>query len=66
VVIAKRRGPDGNTEYNPRSASRPSAGDFLIVCGEPGQADALREVPGKGYPGNQGIEPSGLGGTAGF
>jgi Trk K+ transport system NAD-binding subunit len=48
VVIAERRGPDGNTEYNPRPASRLSAGDFLIVCCEPGQADALRDVLGKG------------------
>lgn len=66
VVIAKRRGPDGNTEYHPRPASRLSAGDFLIVCCGLGQADALWEVLSKDYPGNQGIEPSGLGGTAGF
>jgi voltage-gated potassium channel len=48
VVIAKRQGPDGDFEYNPRPSSLLYAGDFLIVCGEPDQLDALREVLAKG------------------
>jgi len=48
VVIAKRQGPDGDFEYNPRPSSPLNAGDFLIVCGEPGQVEALREVLAKG------------------
>lgn len=48
VVIAKRHGPDGDFEYNPRPSSPLDAGDFLIVCGEPRQVEALREVLAKG------------------
>jgi voltage-gated potassium channel len=48
VVIAKRQGPDGDFEYNPRPSSVLNAGEFLIVCGEPGQVEALREVLAKG------------------
>jgi voltage-gated potassium channel len=48
VVIAKRHGPEGNYEYNPKGSSRLEAGDFLIVCGEPEQVEALREVLAKG------------------
>jgi K+/H+ antiporter YhaU regulatory subunit KhtT len=48
VVIAKRQGPDGDFEYNPRPSSVLNAGEFLIVCGEPGQLDALRGVLANG------------------
>jgi voltage-gated potassium channel len=48
VVIARRQGPDGEYEYNPKPSSVLRVGDFLIVCGEPGQLDALRAVLVKG------------------
>ncbi|MBI2561910.1 MAG: potassium channel protein [candidate division NC10 bacterium] len=48
VVIAKRHGPEGDYEYNPKGSSRLEVGDFLIVCGGPGQIDALREVLARG------------------
>ena len=48
VVVAKRRGPDGGYEYNPKASSLLGAGDQLIVCCEPEQAEALREMLAKG------------------
>jgi len=48
VVVAKRRGPNGGYEYNPKPSSPLSAGDLLIVCCEPRQAEALREILAKG------------------
>lgn len=48
VVIARRRGPDGEYEYNPKPSAALRVGDFLIVCGEPGQLDALRGVLANG------------------
>jgi voltage-gated potassium channel len=48
VVVAKRRGPRGDYEYNPGPSSRLQAGDLLIVCCEPEQRDALRDVLAKG------------------
>lgn len=48
VVIAKRQGAGGEYEYNPKASSRLKAGDFLIVCGEAGQVEALREVLARG------------------
>jgi voltage-gated potassium channel len=48
VVIAQRQKSDGNFLYNPKPASRLDAGDVLIVCGEPEQVEALREVLAKG------------------
>jgi voltage-gated potassium channel len=48
VVVAKRRGLDGSYEYNPKASSRLDAGDLLIVCCEPGQVEALRELLARG------------------
>jgi len=48
VVIAKRRGPDGGYEYNPKGSSVLHTGDVVIVCGEPGQIETLREVLARG------------------
>jgi uncharacterized protein with PhoU and TrkA domain len=48
VVIAKRQGAGGEYEYNPKASSRLKAGDFLIVCGEAGQVEALRGVLARG------------------
>ncbi len=48
VIIAKRRGPEGDYLYNPKASSRLEAGDVLIVCGEPPQLEALRDVLAKG------------------
>ncbi len=48
LVIAKRQGRQGEHVYNPKASERLVAGDVLIVCGEPGQIEALREVLAKG------------------
>jgi voltage-gated potassium channel len=48
LIIAKRQGPHGEYVYNPRAAVRLAVGDVLIVCGEPGQIEALREVVARG------------------
>ena len=48
VVIARLLGPDGDYEYNPTPSTTLKAGDFLIVCGEPSQLDALRAVLARG------------------
>jgi voltage-gated potassium channel len=48
VVIAKRRGSDGGFVYNPKASSRLEVGDILIVCGDPGQVEVLREVLANG------------------
>ena len=45
---AKRQGPQGEYVYNPKATVRLAAGDVLIVCGELGQIEALREVLAKG------------------
>ncbi len=48
LVIAKRQGSQGEFMYNPQASVRLAAGDVLIVCGEIGQIEALREVLAKG------------------
>jgi len=48
VVIAKRRGATGEFVYNPTASTPLDAGDFLIVCGEPTQLEALRDILAKG------------------
>ena len=48
VVVARRLGPEGDYEYNPKPSTTLRAGDFLIVCCEPGQLEALRAVLAKG------------------
>jgi voltage-gated potassium channel len=48
LVLAKRQGPQGEYVYNPKASVRLGAGDVLIVCGEPGQIEALRGVLAKG------------------
>ena len=48
LVVAKRQGPQGEYVYNPKASLRLGAGDVLIVCGELGQIEALREVLAKG------------------
>jgi len=48
VIIAKRFGPQGQFVYNPAASARLEAGEFLIVCGEPAQVEALRQVLAKG------------------
>ncbi len=56
VVIARRQGPHGPYEYNPRAAARVEVGDVLLVCGEPSQVAALRDVL-RGEPGADSQEP---------
>ena len=48
VIIAIRRGPEGEYVYNPKASARLEAGDTLIVCGEPPQIEALRAALAKG------------------
>jgi voltage-gated potassium channel len=48
LVIAKRQGRQGEYVYNPKASERFTVGDVLIVCGESGQIEALREVLAKG------------------
>ncbi|HSB72869.1 MAG TPA: potassium channel protein [Candidatus Methylomirabilis sp.] len=48
VVIATRRRPSGEYLYNPKSSTQLQAGDVLIVCGEPAQVEALRDLLAKG------------------
>lgn len=48
VVIAQRRGRQGDFVYNPKPSSRLETGDVLIVCAEPTQVEALREILAKG------------------
>lgn len=48
VVIAQRKGLQGEYLYNPKGSSRLEAGDVLIVCGEADQVQALRELLAKG------------------
>ncbi len=48
VVLARRVAPQGDYEYNPKPSSTLAAGDFLIVCGEPNQLEALRHVLARG------------------
>jgi len=47
VVIAVRH-EAGGYSYNPKASYRLQAGDFLIVCGEPPQVEALRAVLANG------------------